>query len=117
MNNFIPKFERLQRALAELSPARKVFAGTFIAVMIATGVFVIGRSNAPWSRNGASNGGSGAMEPVLDQTFPEADLVRIAKHLDAKGIDHKVENGRVLVAANERLDVLSDLFNRVGKMV
>ena len=110
MNNFIPKFEPLQRALAGLSTARKVLAGTFIAVMIATGVFVIGRPNAPWSRNGAGNGGSGAMEPVLDQTFADADVARIVKHLDAKGIDHHVADGKVLVASNQRLDVLSDLF-------
>jgi flagellar biosynthesis/type III secretory pathway M-ring protein FliF/YscJ len=109
MNNFIPKFERLQRALAELSTARKIFAGTLIAVMIATGVWVIGRGGGPWSRNGAGTGG-GVMEPVLDQVFTDADVARIVKHLDAKGIDHQVQGDKVLVASSQRLDVLSDLF-------
>ena len=50
------------------------------------------------------------MEPVLDQPFSEVDLARIVKHLDAKGVDHKVEEGKVFVAASQRPDVLSDLF-------
>jgi flagellar biosynthesis/type III secretory pathway M-ring protein FliF/YscJ len=109
MNNFIPKFERLQRALADLSPARRWLAGTLLAVMIATGVWVIGRSGVPWSRNSA-NGVTGVMEPVLDQAFADADLARIVKYLDLKGIDHQVIDGKVFVAASQRLDVLSDLF-------
>ncbi len=106
MNNFISKFDRLQRALAGLSPARRLLAGALVAVMIATGVWAISRaaSSSPY------DGTSGAMEPVLDQPFAETDIARIVKHLDAKGVDHRIENGKVLVAASERLDVLSDLF-------
>jgi len=107
MNNFILKFDRLQRALAELSPARRLLAGTLVAVMLATGVWAISRVA---SSSSPSELAGGAMEPVLDQTFPEADIARIVKHLDAKGVEHKIENGKVLVAASERLDVLSDLF-------
>ena len=108
MNNFIPKFDRLQRALGELSPARRLLAGALVAVMLATGVWAISRVAS--SASGDLAGGAGAMEPVLDQAFAEADLARISKHLDAKGVDYKIEDGKVLVAANERLDVLSDLF-------
>jgi flagellar biosynthesis/type III secretory pathway M-ring protein FliF/YscJ len=107
MNNFIPKFERLQRALADLSPARRLLAGTLVAVMIATGGWAISRAVS--SSRGLS-GDAGAMEPVLDQVFVDADIARIVKHLDTRGVGHQVENGKVLVAANERLDVLSDLF-------
>ena len=110
MNNFIAKFERVQRALGELSPARRFMAGALVAVMIATSVWVASRSGAPWSRDGGAAGGAGAMEPVLDQVFADADVARIAKHLDARGVAHTVDNGKVLVAAGERLDVLSDLF-------
>src|SRR5687768_11991786 len=110
MNNFIAKFERVQRALGELSPARRFMAGALVAVMIATGVWVISRSGAPWSRDGGAGGGAGAMEPVLDQVFADADVARIVKHLETRGVAHTVDNGKVLVASNERLDVLSDLF-------
>jgi flagellar biosynthesis/type III secretory pathway M-ring protein FliF/YscJ len=111
MNNFIPRLEPLRRALAELSTARKILAGTLIAVIIATGVWMIGRAGGgPWSRDAGGIGGAGAMEPVLDQVFTDADVARIVKHLDATGVDHQVDNGKVLVASGERLDVLSDLF-------
>src|SRR5688500_12848019 len=101
MNSFIPKFDRLQRALAELSPARRLLAGTLVAVMIATGVWAVSRV---WLSPAAGDAAGAAMQPVLDQAFAEADIARIAKHLDAKGVAHKVEAGRVLVAADERLD-------------
>src|SRR5688572_1183545 len=112
MNNFIPKFDRLQRALAELTPARRLLAGTLVAVMIATGVWACSRATARSSSSSSHNGGAGgsAMEPVLDQAFAEADVARIVKHLDAKSVEHKVEAGKVFVAADKRLDVLSDLF-------
>ena len=105
MNSFIPGFDRLQRALAELSPARRLFAGALVAVTIATGVWGFSRA---WS--GDRNAGSSEMEPVLDQPFAQAEVDRIVKHLNAKSITNKVEDGKVLVPSEQRLDALSDLI-------
>ncbi|MEA2707479.1 MAG: flagellar M-ring protein FliF, partial [Phycisphaerales bacterium] len=107
MNNFTAKLDRLQRALAELTPARRLLAGTLCAVMIATGVWAFSRAS---SSSSARSAAGGEMEPVLDQAFAKADIDRIVKHLDAKSVAHKVEEGKVFVAADAKLEVLSDLF-------
>ena len=62
------------------------------------------------SRAGGGGASAGAMEPVLDQVFTDRDVARIVKHLDAKAVHYELADGKVLVAANQRLDVLSDLF-------
>ena len=107
MNNLTTWFDRLGRALAELTPARRVLAGTLVAVMIVSGVWAISRRAALLSGGGAS---SSRMEPVLDQPFTRGDVDRITRHLKAESVPHEIADGRVLVPADRRLDVLSDLF-------
>jgi flagellar biosynthesis/type III secretory pathway M-ring protein FliF/YscJ len=108
MDNPIPRFERLQRALAELSPARRMIAGTLIAAILATAVWTAARFASSSARDAAGR----TMLPVLDQRFSQTELERIARHLDAKKIGHEIDadEGRVLVRADQRLEVLSDLF-------
>lgn len=108
MDYLIPKFDRLQRALAGLTPARRMLAGALVAVMIATGVWAFSRAT---SSSAARYGADGSeMEPVLDQAFTKDDLDRIAKHLRAESIPCEVADGRVFVRADRRLDALSGLF-------
>jgi flagellar biosynthesis/type III secretory pathway M-ring protein FliF/YscJ len=103
MNNLIPGFDRLARALAELSAARRMAAGTLVVMVIVTAVWAAGRI-------GGGDGASGAMEPVLDQAFAPTDLAQICHHLKSRSVPFEVRQGKVFVPADRKLDLLSDLY-------
>ena len=102
MKKLTSQLARAHRSLLSLSPARKLLAGTIVAVMIGTGVWVITHSTRA------------ALEPVLDQAFNDADVVQINEYLTSKGVPHEVRDGKVLVPAERKVAVLSDLlYNQV----
>ncbi len=90
--------QRAHLSVASLSHAQKAIAGVLVAVIIAAGV---------WMTNQASRG---PMEPVLDQSFNDADVVQIAQRLSEKKVPHEVRDGKIYVPAERKLEVLSDLI-------
>jgi flagellar biosynthesis/type III secretory pathway M-ring protein FliF/YscJ len=96
------RLDAIARALAGMSPTRKVIAGAIVVALIAGGAWLFQRGN--------SIAAGSAMEPVLDQPFAETDLIQIKQHLDEKHVPNELRDGKVYVPADRKLAVLSDLF-------
>ncbi len=90
--------QRAHRSVASLSVAQKLAAGVLIVGVIGAGAWMTNQSTR------------GAMEPVLDQSFNDADVVQIAQRLSEKKVPHEVREGKVYVPAGRKLEVLSDLI-------
>jgi flagellar biosynthesis/type III secretory pathway M-ring protein FliF/YscJ len=95
------RLEGVSRYLAGLSVPQRLAAGTLLVVMLATLVWLGART---------PRGSGAAMEPLLNQSFAESDLLPITDRLRARSITHEVREGKVYVAADKRLDALSDLY-------
>ena len=91
-------WERAQRALTGLSGARKLALGALVALMATSAVWL------------SQQTARGRMEPVLDQTFADADVVIIGEHLRGKQIPYELRDGHVYVPAERKMDVLSELI-------
>jgi flagellar biosynthesis/type III secretory pathway M-ring protein FliF/YscJ len=98
------RFEWLASYFAGLTAAQKLAAGTLVVVMITTAMWLGGRT-----RMGGFAGGA-TMEPILDQSFADADLRCITDHLNARSVRHEVRDGKIYVPADRKLDALSDLY-------
>ncbi len=95
---FKSRWERAHRSLTGLTVSQKLSAGVLVAIMIATGFWL------------ARDAERGAMEPVLDQAFSDADVVQIANRLTEKKVSHYERDGKIYVPADRKLEVLSDLI-------
>src|ERR1700683_377278 len=93
---------RIQEQLAGLSATQKMLTVSLLAIMVMTLMW--------WSHWAAEP----AMEPVLDQALSQEDLGQITNNLQGQGIQYKVVGDRVLVPADRKLEILSELgFNQV----
>jgi flagellar biosynthesis/type III secretory pathway M-ring protein FliF/YscJ len=92
------RFDGVSRYFGGLTTGQKAAAGLLVAVMVGTGVWVAGRSTR------------GAMEPMLDQAFTDADVASITERLKSKAIPSEVHDGKVFVASDKKFDALSDLY-------
>jgi flagellar biosynthesis/type III secretory pathway M-ring protein FliF/YscJ len=88
---------RIQEQLAGLSATQKMLTVSLLAIMVMTLMW--------WSHWAAEP----EMEPVLDQPLSQEDLGQITANLDGRGITHKVVGDRVLVPADRKLEILSEL--------
>jgi flagellar biosynthesis/type III secretory pathway M-ring protein FliF/YscJ len=98
--NFLQSSTRanLRTTRASSRPAQKMLTVCLaVAIMIMTLMW--------WSRYA----GDPEMEPVLDQSLSQADIGLITANLDGKGIPHKVVGDRVLVASDQKTEVLAEL--------
>ena len=91
------QFDRIQRQLAGLSATQKMLTASLVAIMVITVVW--------WGRYA----GESEMVPLLDQSFSTDDLGRIQLRLDAKGVRYSTSGEKILVPAERRMEVLSDL--------
>src|ERR1700691_5769706 len=97
MEFFKAQLSRIQEQLNGLSATQKMLTASLVAIMIMTLMW--------WSRYA----GDPEMEPVLDQSLSQADIGLITANLDGKGIPHKVVGDRVLVASDQKTEVLAEL--------
>jgi flagellar biosynthesis/type III secretory pathway M-ring protein FliF/YscJ len=98
MDSLKSQLDRAARHVAALSSGQKIVALVLIAVIVGTSALGIRRAT------------TGAMEPVLDQPFADADLSQITARLASRGVAYKVDAGKVLVPADQKVSVLSDLL-------
>ena len=91
------QLERIQRQLSGLNATQKMLTVALTAIMVITVVW--------W----AKYAGEAEMLPLLSQAFSPADLGRIQEHLDGKGIHYTVAGDKLLVPAERRIEILSDL--------
>ena len=97
MDFFKKQLDTIQQNLAGLNATQKMLTGALVAIMVMTMVY--------WSRYA----GTAEMEPVLNQTLNDEDITRMSASLDARGIPNKVEGGKVLVAADRKMQALASL--------
>ncbi len=97
MDFFKTQLDRIQQQLSGLSSSQKMLTASLVAIMVMTLLW--------WGRYA----GQAEMEPVLNQTLSEDDLTRIGSSLSSKGIDYKVVDGKVLVPAERKFQVLAEL--------
>src|SRR4051812_1230824 len=102
MNKLTSQLGGAHRSLLSLFPARKLLAGPLLAGLVGAGAWVISHPTRT------------ALEPVLDQAFNDADIIQINEYLSSKSVPHEVRDGKVLVPADRKVAVLSDLlYNQV----
>src|SRR5689334_10884959 len=68
-------------------------------------VAVMAMTLAMWGRYA----GTAEMEPVLEQALKPDELSRITLELRKQGIDYRVVNDKVLVAADRKIEALANL--------
>ena len=88
---------RIQQQLSGLTASQKMLTGALVAIMVMTLLF--------WGRQA----GTAEMEPVLDQEFTSTELGEIQDRLRSKGIEYQNSGGKILVAAEKKMEVLADL--------
>jgi flagellar biosynthesis/type III secretory pathway M-ring protein FliF/YscJ len=91
------QLERIQRQLSGLNATQKMLTVALTAIMVITVVW--------WGKYA----GEAEMLPLLSQAFSPADLGRIQEHLDGKGIHYTVAGDKLLVPADRRIEILSEL--------
>jgi flagellar M-ring protein FliF len=91
------QFAKIQGQINALSPSQKMLTICLAAIMVMTIVW--------WSYWAAEPD----MEPVLNQSMSQDDISTIVANLDGKGIAHKVVGDKVLVPADQKLEVLAEL--------
>lgn len=98
MNQLTAQFSRIQQQFNALSSTQKMLAVSLVVIMVLTLWFWLRYASSP------------VMQPVLNQSFKEEDVARITAQLSAKGIRYEATaDGRILVAADRRQEVLADL--------
>ena len=88
---------RIQEQLSGLSATQKMLTASLLAIMVMTLLW--------WSHWAAEP----EMEPVLDQALSQEEIGQITANLDSQGIAHKVVGDRVLVPADRKLEIISEL--------
>jgi flagellar biosynthesis/type III secretory pathway M-ring protein FliF/YscJ len=88
---------RIQEQIGALSASQKMLTMCLVAIMAMTIVW--------WTYWAAEPD----MEPVLNQSLSQDDISTIVANLDGKGIAHKVVGDKVLVPADQKLEVLAEL--------
>ena len=91
------QLDRLQKQLAGLNATQKMLTAALAAIMVITVVW--------WGKYA----GEAEMVPLLNQTFSPADLGRIEERLDQRGIHYSVSGEKIMLPADRRMEVLSDL--------
>lgn len=91
------QIQRIQQQLAGLTASQRMLTVALVAIMVMTLVY--------WGRYA----GSADMEPLLDQSFTQQDLGRVQSFLKGKGVDFQNSGDRILVPAERRMELLSDL--------
>src|SRR5437588_7887398 len=91
------QFERLQKQLAGLNASQKMLTAALAAIMVITVVW--------WGKYA----GEAEMVPLLNQSFSANDMGRIQERLDQKGIHFTVAGDKLMVPADRRMEILSDL--------
>ncbi len=95
------QLDRVREQMAALTGSQRMLVGTLVAVMAMTLAY--------WGRYA----GTQDMVPVLDQTLSEEEMGPINRQLDASNVTHSVVNGRVMVPADRKQEVLANLmFNQ-----
>jgi len=91
------QLERVQRQLAGLSATQKMLTASLVAIMVITVVW--------WGKYA----GEAEMVALLNQSFPTDDIGKIKDHLANKGYAYTVSGDKILVPADKRMEILSDL--------
>jgi flagellar biosynthesis/type III secretory pathway M-ring protein FliF/YscJ len=92
------QLERIQKQLAGLNASQKMLIAALAAIMVITVVW--------WGKYA----GEAEMVPLLNQSFNAADLGRIQDRLADKGIPFSVLADKLLVPADRRMSILSELI-------
>lgn len=91
------QLDRIQKQLAGLNASQKMLVAALAAIMAITVVW--------WGKYA----GEAEMVPLLNQSFSAADLAPIQNHLSDKNIAFTVSGDKLLVPADKRMEILSDL--------
>ncbi|MBC8108780.1 MAG: hypothetical protein H7Z14_19505 [Anaerolineae bacterium] len=88
---------RMQQQLLQLSASQKMLAMSLVAIMVLTLLF--------WGRYAST----ADMEAVLDQTLKPDEVTRITSQIRSRGIEYQLVGDRIMVPADRKFDVLSEL--------
>jgi flagellar M-ring protein FliF len=91
------QLERIQRQLAGLNASQKMLTAALAAIMVITVVW--------WGKYA----GEAEMTALLPQAFSPADMGRIQEHLSEKDVHFTVAGDKIMVPADRRMEILSDL--------
>ncbi|HEY2586503.1 MAG TPA: flagellar M-ring protein FliF C-terminal domain-containing protein [Tepidisphaeraceae bacterium] len=91
------QLERIQKQLTGLNASQKMLVASLAAIMVITVVW--------WGKYA----GEAEMVPLLNQSFSANDLGPIQDRLTTKGISFTVSGDKLLVPADRRMEILSDL--------
>jgi flagellar M-ring protein FliF len=92
------QLDRVREQLAGLTGSQRMLVGTLVAVMALTLAY--------WGKFA----GTPDMVPALDQTLTDEEMGPINRQLDMSGVPHSIVNGRVMVPADRRQEVLANLM-------
>jgi flagellar biosynthesis/type III secretory pathway M-ring protein FliF/YscJ len=91
------QLDRLQKQLVGLNATQKMLTAALAAIMVITVIW--------WGKYA----GEAETVPLLNQSFSPSDLGRIEERLDQKGIHYTVAGDKLMVPADRRMEILSDL--------
>ena len=91
------QLDRVQRQLAGLTATQKMLTASLVAIMVITIIW--------WGKYA----GEAEMVPLLNQTFSATEIGKVQRRLDQKGILYTVTSDRILVPADHRMEILTDL--------
>ena len=97
MDAFKAQFERVKQQLSVLSATQKMLVTALVGVIVMTMLY--------WGHYAANQD----MVPVMEMTLADEAMNPIVHFLDAHGINHTVSNGQVLVPADKKFDIISQL--------
>lgn len=89
--------QRIQQQLSSLTASQRMLTAALVAIMVMTLVY--------WGRYA----GTAEMEPLLDQAFQPADILKIVPRLKSLSIPYDVQGDRILVAADKKWEALADV--------
>ena len=98
MDAFKAQLDRVREQLAGLTGSQRMLVGTLVAVMALTLAY--------WGKYA----GTPDMVPALDQTLSDDEVGPINRQLDMSGVPHSVVNGKVMVPADRKQEVLANLM-------
>ena len=98
MDAFKAQLDRVREQLAGLTASQRMLVGTLVVVMALTLMY--------WGKYA----GTADMVPALDQTLTDDEIGPINRQLDMSGVPHSVVNGRVMIPADRKSEVLANLM-------
>jgi flagellar biosynthesis/type III secretory pathway M-ring protein FliF/YscJ len=98
MDAFKAQFERIKQQLSALTSTQKMLVAALVAVMVMTMLY--------WGKYA----GNAEMVPVLDQALTPEEIGPIDRQLQLSGITHTVDTDKVLVPADQKLQIFADLM-------